>query len=198
MPDPGPVDSSVVLWGQALVYTLYALAVLVVVGAFAYKVTRVGSSNTVPTWFFVGWAGVLVVTGVSLHLVSANTIPWVEVDLDRESVTPDKTFEITVAEHAFTLPAERLLIDCGDMVAFDVTTADLTYGFGLFRQDHSMVFQMQVVPGHRNDVIWTFDKNGVYDIRSTEYSGPEGHRMVVEDAVEVAGCTTSEEAVVTR
>ncbi len=182
------VDSSVVLWGQAVVYTLYALAVLVVVGAFAYKVTRPGRSTRVPTWFFVGWAGVLVVTGVSLHVTTANTIPWVAVDLDRQSYTADKVFEISVADHRFQLPSDKLAIDCGDRVLFDVTTADLTYGFGLFRRDNTMVFQMQVVPGHRNDVLWTFEKNGVYTIRSTEYSGPAGHQMIVKDAVEVTGC----------
>ena len=51
-----------------------------------------------------------------------------------------------------------------------------------------MVFQMQVVPGHRNDILWEFDKNGVYTIRSTEYSGPKGVFMIIEDAVEVSGC----------
>jgi cytochrome c oxidase subunit 2 len=182
------VDSSVVLWGQALVYTLYALAVLVVVGAFAYKVTRPGRNTRVPTWFFVAWAGVLVVTGVSLHLTTASTIPWVPIDLDRDRYAADRTFEITVADHEFRLPAERLDISCGERVLFDVTTEDLTYGFGLFRQDSSMVFQMQVVPGHRNDVLWTFEKDAVYDIRSTEYSGPAGHRMIVQDAVVVTGC----------
>jgi cytochrome c oxidase subunit 2 len=66
-----------------------------------------------------------------------------------------------------------------------VTSNDLTYGFGLFRQDNSMIFQMQVVPGHRNDILWQFDKEGVYTIRSTEYSGPAGVRMIVPDAVTV-------------
>jgi len=182
------VDSSVVLWGQTLVYTFYALAVLVVVGAFAYKVTRAGRSTRVPTWFFLAWTGVLVVTGVSLHLVTANTIPWVEVDLDRSAYTPDKTFEITVADHQFALPADRLEIDCNDLVLFSVESGDLTYGFGLFRQDNSMLFQMQVVPGHPNEVLWEFAENGVYTIRSTEYSGPAGHQMIVKDAVEVTGC----------
>jgi cytochrome c oxidase subunit 2 len=66
-----------------------------------------------------------------------------------------------------------------------VTTADLTYGFGVFRPDNSMVFQMQVVPGHKNDVLWKFTKPGLFTIRSTEYSGPKGVGMVVKDAIEV-------------
>jgi hypothetical protein len=34
------VDSETVLWGQTLVYTLYALAIMAIAGWFAYKVTR--------------------------------------------------------------------------------------------------------------------------------------------------------------
>ncbi len=79
-----------------------------------------------------------------------------------------------------------------ELVEFDVTSNDLTYGFGLFRQDNSMLFQMQVVPGHRNDILWEFKKSGVYTIRSTEYSGPKGIHMIVKDAVEVVGCDETE------
>lgn len=186
------IDSSVVLWGQALIYTLYALAVLVVIGAFTCKVTRTGSSNRVPTWFFALWAAILVATGVSIHLTTANTIPWVQTDLDRAAYTPDKTFEITVSGHEFNLPSTKLAIDCGDTVLFDVTTNDLTYGFGLFRPNHTMVFQMQVVPGHPNQLLWHFEKNGVYTIRSTEYSGPKGFDMTVPDSVVVTGCSASD------
>ncbi len=181
------VDSAVVLWGQAIVYTLYALAVLCIMAAFAYMVTKPGTAK-VPKVLFTAWAIVLVVTGVSLHLVTANTIPWVDQELNRSSITPDRTFAITVADHEFRLPSEKLAIECGETVLFDVTSEDLTYGFGLIRQDNSLVFQMQVVPGHANDLLWTFENDGVYDIRSTEYSGPEGYHMVVPDAVEVTGC----------
>jgi cytochrome c oxidase subunit 2 len=48
-----------------------------------------------------------------------------------------------------------------------------------------MVFQMQVLPGHNNDILWQFDRPGVYSIRSTEYSGPAGVFMVEKDVVEV-------------
>jgi cytochrome c oxidase subunit 2 len=77
-------------------------------------------------------------------------------------------------------------IRCHEKVLFKVTSNDLTYGFGLFRKDNSMVFQMQVVPGHMNDILWQFDKEGVYYIRSTEYSGPKGVDMIVKDAVVVS------------
>jgi cytochrome c oxidase subunit 2 len=179
------VDSTTVLWGQTLAYTFYVLAIIAVMGWFARRVTREGPSVVRPA-FFYAFVGLLVALGVTLHLVTYFTIPWKEMDMHRASITPDKVFEIGVADHTFQLPAEKLQIACHDKVLFNVSSKDLTYGFGLFRPDHSMVFQMQVVPGHRNDILWQFDRPGTYSIRSTEYSGPAGVGMIVKDAVVVS------------
>jgi cytochrome c oxidase subunit 2 len=127
----------------------------------------------------------LVVCGVSLHIVTYTTIPWTPMDLQRASIVPDRTYEISVEKHRFTLPAEKLVVNVNEKVLFNVTSKDLTYGFGLFRADNSMVCQMQVLPGHLNDLLWQFDRPGVYSIRSTEYSGPAGIAMIVPDAVVV-------------
>lgn len=191
MADPSTVDSSVVLWGQTIVYTLYALAVLSVMGIFARAVTTGGSTSGVAPRFFYAWVVLLVVVGVSLHLITYNTIPWVQPDLHRDGVNVDASFEISVADHQFKLPSDKLEIACNQTVRFNVTSDDLTYGFGLFRPDSSMLFQMQVVPGHDNEILWTFTKNGTYTIRSTEYSGPAGYQMLVPDAVVVSGCAAS-------
>jgi len=186
------VDSETVLWGQTLIYTLYALAIAAVIGWFAHRITRPARAPAVRPALFWSFVGLLVVSGVSLHIVTYNTIPWAPMDINRARITPDKSFEISVADHEFALPSDRLEIDCGDKVLFDVESRDLTYGFGLFRPDNSMVFQMQVIPGHRNDLLWEFEEDGVYSIRSTEYSGPEGIDMVVPDAVRVTGCSTQD------
>jgi cytochrome c oxidase subunit 2 len=187
------VDSSVVLWGQTLAYTLYCVAMILLVGWFAHRVTRKGDGGGVKPAIFYSFVGFLTVLGVSLHIITYNTIPWAAMDLHRGDYTPDKTFEITVANHEFDLPSDKLAINCDELVLFDVTSEDLTYGFGLFRKDLSMVFQMQVVPGHRNDILWKFEENGTYTIRSTEYSGPKGVFMIEEDAVEVTGCSMADE-----
>lgn len=182
------VDSSNVLWGQTVVYTLYALVIILLVGWFSYSVTREGGSRAVKPAAFYGFVGFLVIVGVSLHIVTYNTIPWAPLDLHRSEMQADKTFNISIQDHRFSLPSSKLTIDCNDTVTFDVASDDLTYGFGLFRPDNSMVFQMQVVPGHTNDLLWQFGENAVYTIRSTEYSGPEGYQMVLPNAVEVTGC----------
>lgn len=179
------VDSSMVLTGQAVAYTLYVLAIISLMAWFGYNVTRTGTSAGIKPALFYSFATMLVVLGVSLHIVTYNTIPWAPMDLKRDSITPDRSFAIGVANHKFILPAPKLTIKCNEIVRFDVTSQDLTYGFGLFRQDNSMMFQMQVVPGHRNDILWRFDRPGIYSIRSTEYSGPKGIAMIERDVVEV-------------
>jgi cytochrome c oxidase subunit 2 len=181
------VDSEMVLTGQTIAYTFYAIVIILLVGWFAYKVTRPAKTGRVSPALFYTFVGFLTVLGVSLHIITYNTIPWAPMDINRADIKPDKVFVITVADHQFKLPEEKLTINLHDKVLFDVTSHDLTYGFGLFRTDNSMVFQMQVVPGHRNDILWQFDKPGVYSIRSTEYSGPKGAQMILKDVVEVLG-----------
>ena len=179
------VDSQVVLWGQTIAYTCYAIAIMSLMAWFGYKITRAGNAYKAPNKLFYAFVTLLIVAGVSLHIITYNTIPWAPMDLNRKEIKADKVFDIRVANHQFYLPAETLIIKVGEKAMFNVTSDDLTYGFGLFRQDNSMLFQMQVVPGHLNDILWQFDKPGIYSIRSTEYSGPKGAQMIIENAVQV-------------
>jgi len=179
------VDSQTVINGQTFAYTFYTIAMILLMGWFGLRITKPGKSSGVKPALFYTFVGFLVVLGVSLHIITYNTIPWAPMDLNRANIKPDKVFDISVANHKFTLPSEKLKINVNDKVVFDVTSKDLTYGFGLFRNDNSMLFQMQVVPGHRNDIMWQFDRPGVYSIRSTEYSGPKGAYMILKDVVEV-------------
>jgi cytochrome c oxidase subunit II len=181
------VDSQIVLNGQTFAYTCYAIVIILLMGWFGYKITRKGKGNKVSNTLFYSFTTMLVILGVSLHIITFNTIPWAPMDINRAEIQPDKVFDITVANHQFTLPSEKLVIKVNEKVLFNVTSSDLTYGFGLFRQDNSMLFQMQVVPGHKNDILWQFGKPGTYTIRSTEYSGPKGAAMVLKDVVEVVG-----------
>ncbi len=179
------VDSEIVLWGQTIAYTFYVLSIMLLVAWFSYKVTKSEKSKEIRPALFYSLVGFLVLLGVSLHIITHETIPWKPMDLNRAEITPDKTFDISVADHQFILPAEKLVINTNDKVLFNVTSEDLTYGFGLFRDDNSMLFQMQVLPGHKNDILWHFEKPGVYSIRSTEYSGPTGINMIEKDVVRV-------------
>ncbi len=168
-------------------YTIYAMLIISVIAWFAYNLTRKEKAKSIVRIPFYGYIAFLVAGGVGHHIFTYNTIPWVSEDIMRHNIKPDKVFEIEIANHKFNLPG-KMEIKKGQKVLFDAKSKDLVYGFGLFRQDGSMVSQMQVNPGSRNDLLWTFNECGEFDIRSTEYSGPEGNKMFVKKAVVVTGC----------
>lgn len=173
------------------VYVIYAVIVFLLIGLYVFRITtedriqgRKGSKIKIS--LFYGWIGFLVFVGVGLHILTFNKIPWVKWDLSRDKVNIDREFNIAIADYKFHLPAKTLLIQEGEMVRFNLESSDYTYGFGLFREDGTMVFQMQVVPDKKNDIVWKFERGGTYSIRSTEYSGPRGGDLHVKNAVVVA------------
>ena len=138
------VDSSVVLAGQTAAYTLYVLAVMAVMVWFALRVTRAGARPQARPLPYVRRIPGGLRRVAAHHYVQHD--PVGPIDLNRAEITPDRVYTITVQDHKFTLPAERLVARVNEKVLFDVRSMDLTYGFGLFREDHSMVCQMQVLP----------------------------------------------------
>jgi len=189
-------DSVAVLGMLKIVYTMYTLSVMSLIAWFAFNISRpTGKPAAVKPSVFYSYVGVLITVGVSIHILTFNQIPWVEDDFKRDTIKETKkitTIDIVVKDHKFILPSEKIILPCHEYVLFNVESKDLTYGFGLVRQNYSLVTQMQVVPGSKNDLMWKFHKNGVYTITSTEYSGPLGAHMNVENAVEVRGCESDD------
>ncbi len=177
-----------------VVYTIYAFMIISIVAWFGYNLGRKEKAKSIVRIPFYGYMAFLVIMGVGHHIFTYNAIPWVSQDITRHDITPDARYNIEVGNHKWRLPELPIVVQCGQTIAFDVTSDDLTYGFGLFRQDGTMVLQMQVDPGHNNDIYWTFNHNGDFDLTSTEYSGPaqydeEGNDlMLVKHFMKVVGC----------
>ncbi|MBI3354230.1 MAG: cytochrome C oxidase subunit II [Nitrospirae bacterium] len=180
------IESSDVFSLMKVVYVIYVVIVLSFIGMYSFKLTRDGRIPAKMNGVFYVWVGILIFTGVGIHIMTFNKIPWVKWDLSRNNIKVDKEFNVAIADYQFQLPAKHLLIEEGQTVRFNLESKDYTYGFGLFREDGSMLFQMQVVPGSKNDIVWKFNKSSNYAIRSTEYSGPKGGNLFVKNAVIVA------------
>jgi cytochrome c oxidase subunit 2 len=131
------------------------------------------------------WLYVLIAVFLMFNAVTLSPlVPW-QKWLLWSHPTPDQRISIKMEDYEIKLPAEGIKIKADEHVEFTVTSGDVTYGFGVFRPDGTMVFQMQVVPGYENRIIWKFDEPGTYDVRSTEYSGPRHPEMFIEDAIYV-------------
>ena len=192
-------DSIDVLATLKLVYGIYAFIAISLIGWFGYRITKPkdDDAGAKPALFYT-YIVVLAVVGTGLHFLTYNAVPWVSIDLNRADIKADAVFEITYEDHQMSFSSFPMQVGCGDHVVFNAISNDLTYGFGIFRADHTMVTQMQVVPQSRNDLMWKFEKNGTYYIRSTEYSGPKGAKMVAQDALVVTGCDQDDVRAVAR
>ena len=182
-------------------YTLYALMIISVVAWFGYNLTRKEKVKSIVRIPFYTYMAFLVMAGVGHHIFTYNAIPWVSQDIAKDKIKADATYQFKIKDHKWENLPKKINVECGQTVRFKVNSEDLIYGFGLFRKDGSMVMQMQVNPGSStraiwsdNDILWTFRENGVFDLVSTEYSGPSQYSedgrdlMRVNDFVEVRGC----------
>jgi len=131
------------------------------------------------------WLGVLVVVFLLVNAVTLSPlVPWQQWMLWSRP-TPSQQFRLEFEDYEIHFPPDGIEVKVGEFVEFIATSEDVTYGFGVFRKDGTMVFQMQVIPGHENRITWRFDEPGTYDVRSTEYSGPRHPEMFYEDAIRV-------------
>ncbi len=131
------------------------------------------------------WLGMLIVVFLIFNIVTLSPlVPWQSWMLWSRP-TPQERFAIEFADYEIRLPPGGITVEVGEAVEFVATSLDVTYGFGVFRPDGTMVFQMQVVPGHENRILWQFDAPGAYDIRSTEYSGPRHPEMFIAGGIQV-------------
>jgi cytochrome c oxidase subunit 2 len=184
-----------------MAYTIYALLIISVIAWFGYNLTKKEKVKSIVRIPFYGYIAFLVAGGVGHHIFTYNAIPWVSQDIVRHTIKADATYKMEVADHKWINLPKKVTVQCGQTIEFDVRSKDLVYGFGLFRQDGSLVMQMQVNPGtdvngilDPNDIKWTFKHNGVFDLMSTEYSGPREYDehgksvMLVKNWLEVVGC----------
>ncbi len=169
-----------------VVYVVYVVVVFSLMGMYILGLTARKKIKTRIKVPFYGWVGFLVFFGIGIHILTFHKVPWVKWDLTRNTIKADREFNIAIANYEYQLPEKQLVIQNGETVRFNLESKDYTYGFGLFRENGTMLFQMQVVPGHRNDLVWKFNKPGNYTIRSTEYSGPRGADLFAKNAVIVS------------
>ena len=129
---------------------------------------------------------------IFIHVITlSNIVPWQKWRLWSKPQTVG-SYHIGMSDYEFKFPEKPLTFPKGSFVEFVLTSEDVTYGFGVFRKNGTLVFQMQVLPGYKNRYVWNFSEPGYYDVRSTEYSGPRHSEMVMIDAIRVLNINKEE------
>jgi cytochrome c oxidase subunit II len=85
-------------------------------------------------------------------------------------------------------------VEAGKNILFNVTSIDVTHDFGVYKcsnsacTDAAILFQVQVMPGFFNSILYQFSTPGIYYIRCLEFCG-FGHYIMISQLNVTASAT---------
>lgn len=137
------------------------------------------------------WVALIVVIFV---VFSASTLAYLPYPYAHTNVKPTMIVDVQAQQFAWCLsPAptwgapnckSNYVITVGSIVYFNVTSIDVTHGFGVYDASGSILFQVQVMPQFYNNIMYQFTTPGTYYIRCLEFCG-YGHYLMISQALNV-------------
>ncbi len=122
-------------------------------------------------WLFGGLIALgVVVTGASL---------W-PFPIASQHGAPMAPQVVHVVGHQWAWQMDTTRVRAGIPVAFEVTSADVNHGFGIYDSTDRLLTQTQSMPGVTNRLVYTFEHPGKYRILCLEYCGLAHHAMIRE------------------
>lgn len=85
---------------------------------------------------------------------------------------------VRVEARQFAWDISPAVIEAGRPVEFRTTAIDVNHGFGVYDLDYTFLFQVQVIPGETQNVVYTFDEPGEYRVLCMEFCGFAHHVMI--------------------
>jgi cytochrome c oxidase subunit 2 len=161
----------------AVVITVaYAIACVlgaaVAIGIWRSTLRRDAGEIEVGTWSRreTGWLVVVAVGLVALLLGTIFLVPY------GKSAGPDKqVVRVTGVQFAWAIEPDE--VRAGVPVEFLADSEDVSHGFGVYDDEHRLIFQAQVIPGRTQKIVHTFDEPGVYRVLCLEFCGLHHHEM---------------------
>jgi cytochrome c oxidase subunit 2 len=161
---------------QTVVAIVFAVLALGLAGLFAIVALQSRADAPFPRvqavayWIRRWWLGLLAALLVVVVGASLLAAPY-----SSGSASSRMRVAVTGGQFYWTIrPAE---IPAGAPVRFEVTSADVNHGFGIYDPDGRMVGSVQAMPGYLNRLDLTFDRPGRYEILCLEFCGVLHHRM---------------------
>jgi cytochrome c oxidase subunit 2 len=150
--------------GFVTVFVLVALA-----GTFDIefeRVRKVGYALRKP------WLIFLVVVLAAALAAAAFFMPYAS------GAAPDQEVRVVGGQFYWSLSQEEFAR--GETVRFEVTSADVNHGFGLYDPNGKLIGSVQAMPGYTNRLTVTLEVAGRYTIACFEYCGLDHHVMIRE------------------
>jgi cytochrome c oxidase subunit 2 len=122
-------------------------------------------------WFFPA----LIVVGVG---VTAATLAPFPIPSQHAPAQARQVVKVVGNQWAWRLSPGSIKV--GVPVEFQVTSADVNHGFGIYDAGGRLLAQTQAMPGISNRLVYTFPRPGRYRVLCLEYCGLVHHGMSVE------------------
>ncbi|HET6691731.1 MAG TPA: hypothetical protein VFG74_12790 [Miltoncostaeaceae bacterium] len=159
----------------AVLAAFFAVA-FVVIARQAGTDVSVDRVHRVGYWLRTRWLALLVAIGVVVVGLTFIDLPYATGDATGRTV-------VTVSGSQFYWLMKPTSVPVGAHVRFDVTSADVNHGFGIYDPHGRLIGSVQAMPGYHNRLDLTLDEPGAYRIRCLELCGfyhstMEGELMV--------------------
>lgn len=122
-------------------------------------------------WYFLA----LIVLGVGV--TAATLVPF---PIPNQHAPPQARQVVKVVGNQWAWRLSPGPIKAGEPVEFQVSSADVNHGFGIYDASGRLLAQTQAMPGITNRLVYTFPQPGKYRVLCLEYCGLAHHGMSVE------------------
>ena len=167
---------------SSLAWLITIFCLIVVASSFAFVVlnskTRdedydgvMKRSYSIRKKFFV----IFLLVGVLVTTLTISNLPY-----DAHARVSGDAIEVDAVGYQWYWKIDKTSFTVGQPIIFNVTSADVNHGFGIYNDKLALLNQTQAMPGYVNKLVHVFDKPGIYKILCLEYCGLSHHAMVAE------------------
>lgn len=114
----------------------------------------------------------MLVLGLAIMALTLRDLPYVQAG---EPAAPQV---VTATGFQWYWEIGRDSVVAGQPVEFQITSADVNHGMGIYDADTRLLAQAQAMPGYINRLRYTFDKPGKYRLMCLEFCGLAHHDMI--------------------
>lgn len=157
------------------VVTILAVAFILFVWRSTHRSDRAQGDDTDTQRLEHGEKKWFVVAIALLGVLLVATLPFIPYG-DTAAADGQQTVDVEGRQFAWIVnPTE---VRAGVPTRFTVTASDVNHGFAVYNDDNVMLFQIQAVPDHPSNIVYTFKEPGVYQIVCIEFCGLDHHNML--------------------
>lgn len=151
-------------------------AVALIAVVYSTRHPEEGDSHALARYEKYWVVGIIIIFAV----FSGSTLGYLPYPYAHPNIHPTMIVDVQAQQFSWCLEANfsqppacvaNYPIPVGNTVLFNVTSIDVTHGFGVYDSAGAILFQVQVMPGFYNNIMYQFTVPGTYYVRCLEFCG---------------------------